>query len=152
MVRQDFDGNSDWEDCAPGTITGLMKRLKAERRRKSVVRFGPPVVLTVMLVLVAWNFGGVASSPSLQGPVREFDFGGVTCSEVQDSILQFAMGELEPVKQDAFAVHFQHCPVCRTKLEAMQNSGTPVAVSSSVEKTADDGEPLVVLFALRTDG
>ncbi|QDS94513.1 hypothetical protein FF011L_32920 [Roseimaritima multifibrata] len=152
MVRQDFDGNSDWEDCAPGTITGLMKRLKAERRRKSVVRFGPPVVLTVMLVLVAWNFGGVASSPSLQNPVGEFDFGGVTCSEVQDSMLEFALGELEPVKQDAFTVHFQKCPACRTKLEAMQDSGTPVAASSRVENPADDGESLVVLFAFGTDG
>ncbi|TWU40235.1 hypothetical protein Q31b_35800 [Novipirellula aureliae] len=114
MVRQNIEAHSSWEECTPGTIGDLRNRLNADRRRKSIVRIGAPIVVMAVLGLGVWNFGGSANSPAHREQLREFNFGGVTCSAVQASMQQFAMGQLTPDQQQAFTSHLQQCPVWMT--------------------------------------
>ncbi|WDQ19232.1 zf-HC2 domain-containing protein [Rhodopirellula sp. P2] len=120
MVRQDFEAHSDWEECSPGTIADLHNRLHAVRRRQSAVRMGTPIAVMAVLGMGVWNFGGTANPPESQEQLREFDFGGVTCSEVQASSQQYATGQLTPDQQQAFTLHLQQCPLCQQESDAMQ--------------------------------
>ncbi|TWU25300.1 hypothetical protein Pla52o_15990 [Novipirellula galeiformis] len=125
MVRQNFEAHSDWDECTPGTIGVLQNRFNADRRRKSVARIGAPIVVMAALGMGVWNFAGSGIPPSHQEPLRECNFGGVTCSEVQASMQQFVMGQLKPDQRNAFTSHLQQCPACQAKMDAMKRAHMP---------------------------
>ncbi len=155
-VHQDFDLNASWEECAPGTIGDLQNRLNDDRRRKSIVRIGAPIVVMALLGMGIWNFGGSASSPAHVSPAHqeqlpEFNFGGVTCSELQASMQQFAMGELKPAQQQAFAIHLQQCPVCQEKMNAMNEIDMPMADKNNLDNSANGFQTHRTLLASTVD-
>jgi len=125
MVRQNIEAHSDWQECTPGTIGDLRKRLNADRRRRSIARIGGPIVVMAVLAMGVWTFGGPANSPTRPQPLQEFNFGSVTCSEFQASMQPFAMEQLSPAQQQAFALHLQQCPVCQAKMKAVKKAEMP---------------------------
>ncbi|WP_404309482.1 anti-sigma factor family protein [Neorhodopirellula lusitana] len=151
MVRQDFEAHSDWEECTPGTIGDLHDRLNADRRRKSVVRMGTPIAVIALLGMGVWNYGGSANPSTHPKKVREFGFGGVTCSEVQASMQHFAIGQLTPNQQQAFTLHLQQCPVCREKMEAMKKAEMPMVDKNLIGNSPNGFQTHRTLLASNID-
>lgn len=151
MVRKDSEFDAGWEECTPGTIGDLRNRLNADRRRRSVVRIGAPIVVMAVLGMSVWNFGGSANSPAHLEQLREFNFGGVTCSSVQASMQQFAMGQLTPDQQRAFTSHLQQCPVCQEKIEAMKKAEMPMVDEDLIGNSPNGFQTHRTLLASNVD-
>jgi hypothetical protein len=127
MPRRNSSDDTTWTDCSPGTLTQLNRRLRATRQRATVMRVAAPV-----LVLVCSSFGvwavNQATAPT------EFNFGGVSCTEVQANMQQYAMTQLSPELQDSFEIHLEKCPRCQEKMQTMQDGD---AVSANVNPETD---------------
>ncbi|WP_442508028.1 zf-HC2 domain-containing protein [Novipirellula sp. SH528] len=124
MNRQDnfsLAANSDiWSDCQPGTLSQLARRQRMIRQRKTALRRGTPILFALVLGLTVW-IGSKSNSPA------EFDFAGVTCNEVQTSLQQYVMGELNVDMMSSFALHLEQCSACSEKLQTRQNPPASVA-------------------------
>ena len=119
MTRQDTSDVDTWTKCSPGTLTQLSHRIRAKQNRKVVVRVAAPVVLLICVGLGVWSMSGPRKS-------GDFDFGGVTCTEVQSGLQQYARGKLLPEERIAFDVHLAQCPRCQEMMRAMQSdNATP---------------------------
>ncbi|TWU23225.1 hypothetical protein Pla52o_27610 [Novipirellula galeiformis] len=113
MVRQTNENHDLWSDCPPGTIAHLHDRIVSQRKRQVAIRIGGPMIVVMLLALGMGRFSQTSSQPC-----PEFNFGGVTCSDVQTHFQAFTMHELEPAQHEAMAIHLDQCPNCRDILKA----------------------------------
>jgi hypothetical protein len=127
------ESNDDWSACSPGTIGQLHDRLAAQRKRQAVIRIGGPALMFVLLGIGVWSFIHTAAPE----PPAEFNYGGVTCSHVQENLQQFAMNALDPAEQKALTIHLKQCPVCQKKMKALQDKRAAIA-DNEVSKCPND--------------
>ena len=123
-----FDSTSAdvWAECSPGTLQQLSHRIRRDQLRKTVLRVSAPLAMIALVALVGVWSAWRPSTPS------EFNFGGVTCRQVEADMQRFAMSQLPADTQRAFAVHLANCPHCQERMRTMQRRAMPV------EGTAND--------------
>lgn len=110
-----------WEACPPGELSGMVRRVKARRRTRTW-----PQVAGASLAVLVLVAGGVfvatrLSSPTQEGPAG-FDFGGITCREVQPILPEYLAGTLDEGRARKVRKHVAQCPHCGPMLEEMRTS------------------------------
>ncbi len=121
-----------WEACPPGKLVEYARRTTAARRNRAVLRLAGEIGAAIgLFLLVVWL------SPWGNRP-REFDFGGITCSEVKTEMQQYMMGGLEPEEHEKIRLHLAHCPRCQELLKKMQGANAAIEGASLYESTAAD--------------
>lgn len=102
----------EWQPCAPGTLTGIAASVRARRRRRTAwLAAGTlcSVVLVGVLSYMIWKPGQ-----------REFNFGGIACSEVRANMVDYRMQRLPPDVSRRIALHMEQCPSCQEYMKRMQ--------------------------------
>jgi len=123
-----------WTACSPGTMGQLGRQIRGQRRRRVAIRVAAPLAMIVLVTLGVWS----VNRPT--APL-EFNYGGVTCRQVEANMQQYAMKQLPPDTQRAFAEHLALCPHCQEKMKAMQRGAMPVEAAMAV----DTESPVAVL-------
>ena len=102
----------DWDACEAGELRQVVWRLKSRRRNDMITRIGG---VAVVLLLVA--FAGTLVIQSMQAK-DAFNFGGITCEEVQDNFSAYVDGEVTPKLANRIRTHLSKCPHCKKPQEA----------------------------------
>ncbi len=93
-----------WKPCPPGTLVDLSQRMRGQRQRRHAVRLGGLMALVIAVAI------GVAV-PIAQRP-RQYEFGGITCREVQRILPAYVAGTLPAELAQRVQQHLLECPNC----------------------------------------
>jgi len=124
MNTSELHSAESWAVCLPGTLGQLSCRIRVQRRRQAAIRVAAPLAMIVLVTLGVWS----VNRPTAP---HEFNYGGVTCRQVEANMQQYAMNQLPPDTQRAFAEHLDLCPHCQQKMKAMQRGAMPVGATTA---------------------
>lgn len=130
-MNDQISATRGWSECPPGTITGMVSRLKTRRRLQHVVRDSS----TAGMLVVA------ATGLLLAGAHGRFHHshpGGITCTEAR---AQLSIAQAEPLGNamtDRVDAHLSGCQSCRDWLKATfpQDSHNVTTDDESEERSA----------------
>jgi len=114
-MMSDFRTDQQWDECPPGELSRLAKRLKSTERRALLKSQMGNAALCLVLVV-----GGVLWASSLIGRTGP---GGISCKEClahfDDYHLHLTTGApIEPIKlANQMQVHLDHCRLCRGEFD-----------------------------------
>lgn len=109
------ESSISWEPCQSDFLAGISSQKHvAKRRRRSARRVAAASACLAFLAIGVW---GVSSLT--RGPAENY-FGGVSCSQVRESIPEMMAGGLAPKLSEQIEVHLQQCPRCQQLLEEMR--------------------------------
>lgn len=125
-----MDGQSNsldqWEPCQSGQLRQVVRRLKIQRRNRTVAKSGGLTVLLLVLLLG----GGVLYQQSL-APCDHHE-GGITCSETKSMLPDYIAGKLDHELALKVKAHLAHCPDCGPLYQKMMSAmGQPTALHHS---------------------
>lgn len=134
-----------WKACPAGTLVDYARRAKTARRNRTVLRLAGEIGAAVILfLLVVW----LAPWGDRK---REFDYGGISCHDVQSEMKQYMMGGLAPEVREKVRLHLAQCPRCQELMKKMQGanatavrSGRYWSVSAHVDFHEFTGESGIV--------
>lgn len=101
-----------WNECPPGTISGMVCRLKARQRLQNVARVSATAAALLVVVTTGLFLTGVPGRFYHRHP------GGITCDEAR---AQLAVAQVERLSGDAansVEAHLSGCQSCRDWLKA----------------------------------
>lgn len=104
----------DWQPAGGGEVVRLTRRMKGRKSRRQFLKASSGVVGGVLAVAGGWFAVRSATRE------REYDFGGITCSEAMsraDAIMngkKLPDDEMMQVKE-----HVMLCPNCKPRFEKM---------------------------------
>src|SRR5262245_65892613 len=112
---------ADWEPAPPGTVGELARRVRTRRTRRRFLKAASGVAAGVVAAgggLWVWR---AATRP------REYDYGGITCSEVKPRLERLLAGQLPEPEATRVRTHVGQCPNCglRTEGRRVGNEGRP---------------------------
>jgi hypothetical protein len=116
MNDQNSDNNSDWKDCAPGTLTSLSTRLKRNGRRETIVK----ATMLAAALLLTIGAGRMFLQNSGNDPGQPMMYAGISCNDVQAQLAQWKKGELDEATADRIDKHLELCGSCAAKARALQ--------------------------------
>ena len=101
----------EWDSCPAGTLSALSGKLKGRNQRRRFLKFAGALSLAVL-------GGGVAVGLGLyfrrmpHDAVQDFNFGGITCTEVDQQAQAFALGQVQEPLLGKMRIHIAQCPKC----------------------------------------
>lgn len=110
--------STTWEECPRGTLSGLSTCLRRRQCRQQIARISGVLSVVLMTVAAGWYTLRSTSEPG------ESHYGGITCSEVHDSVPAYLAGELEPAVIERINAHFSECSGCRKYMEQQRQLQT----------------------------
>ncbi len=110
-MNDQISATGGWCECPPGTITGMVSRLKTRRRLQHVVR----VSATVGGLVVAATGLFLAGAP---GRLHHSHPGGITCTEARAQLSIAQVEQLSDVITERVDAHLSGCQSCRDWLKA----------------------------------
>lgn len=119
MTHQHQDNEtypSGWDRCPPGKLFGLGRRLRGRKTRRQFLK-GAAAAVGVLVTGGAFGLWWAARR------TREFDFGGITCSQVIPLMGDYMARKLPLADQTRVGEHLALCPRCRALLEKMNPTG-----------------------------
>ena len=132
MTNEHRDSDSGWKPCEIGLIGEFAQRLKNRRR----------VILTAQIAggaalggaLLALLLTVMPDIFSARGSVKDFNYGGITCSEVQSRADAYIRGELDEPTVVKISAHLKECPLCSVLIDRMKQEDTSTSFRSSVRE------------------
>jgi hypothetical protein len=103
----------EWLPAAEGEVARLTHRLKRRKTRRQFLKAGGGIVGGLLALAGGWWAVRTATHP------REYDFGGITCAEVEARADDFMQGRLAPEVAAKMTQHLSLCPKCKPKFERM---------------------------------
>lgn len=104
----------DWLPTGGGEVARLSRRLKARKTRRQFLKAGGGVVGGLLAVAGGWLAVRTATRE------REYDFGGITCSEAMARADAMMKGrKLPDTEMMQVKEHVTLCPNCKLKFERM---------------------------------
>lgn len=116
MNDQNSDNNSDWTDCAPGTLTSLSTRLQRNRRRETIVK----ATMLAAAALLTIGAGRMFLQNSGNDPLQPMMYTGIACDDVVSKLSQWKKGELDEATAARIDEHLELCGSCAAKARALQ--------------------------------
>lgn len=105
--------DNGWEVCPPGTLVEYARRAKTAQRNRAILRLAGEVGAAVALfLLVVW----LAPWGNRE---REFDYGGISCRDVQSKMQPYMMGALAADERERIRLHLAQCPRCQELMKKM---------------------------------
>jgi hypothetical protein len=115
MNNQNSD-NSDWKDCAPGTLTSLSAGLRRNGRRETIVK----ATMLAAAVLLTIGAGRMFLQNSGNDSGQPMMYAGIACDDVQAKLAQWKKGELDETTAARIDEHLELCGSCAAKARALQ--------------------------------
>jgi hypothetical protein len=106
MNTERTENDATREPCPPGELRTIADRTKPRRRRDALRQIGG-----VTAALIAAGAGGYLVSEWLWG-VREYDYGGIVCSQVVPLFRDYHAKSLDVETSRKIAVHLEQCSQC----------------------------------------
>lgn len=103
----------DWQPARGDEVVHLARLMRGRKTRRKFLKAGVGVAGGLIALVGGWWLFRLASSE------REYDFGGITCSEVAASSDDFMQGRLPPDQATKVKQHVRRCPNCKPKFERM---------------------------------
>ena len=104
----------DWLPASGGEVVRLTRRMKARKSRRQFLQAGGGIVGGLLAVA-----GGLFAVRSANRE-REYDFGGITCSEAMARADAMTKGnKLPEAEMMQVKEHVKLCPNCKPKVEQM---------------------------------
>lgn len=116
-----------WSQAPPGEVAQLGRKLRARRSRRLFLK---SAAATAAGVLLATSGAGLWW---LFGRHREYDYGGITCSEAIRLARPYMMGQLPAADRERVRQHVAQCSVCGPRFRQM---GSTNATSSRLRCAA----------------
>lgn len=114
-MKAKSDEGNQWEPCPPGELARIAGDLRRRRRTRIVTR-----VTTATAVLLVMAVGGAYFTSQFWNR-GDYDFGGITCTEVKADIPLMAAGKLDQETMMRIQKHLELCPKCKPLAEQMQD-------------------------------
>lgn len=137
-----------WNAVPPETLTRAADRARRRDRVRRDTWIGLGLAAVLVVVAVPWMFG-------LIGTAREYDFGGITCSEVHEVLPAYQEGTLEDETARQVAFHVDKCPRCSELVRSMMQDSQACIVGEHrhgcdcPDHTAGLEEPVALLSSTR---
>lgn len=129
----------EWEPCPSGELGRLVRRMESEPQRMAVKWATGAVAATALLALLV-----VGVYRMRQLPGMEYNFGGVTCSEVRARMQQYLAGEIDAELRERLEVHLAKCPQCaKLKQQMMEEETLRTSPNENHLVSTSLGTPLV---------
>ncbi len=116
MTTTKTSDQSEWTDCQGGEISGMARRLKAQRaisRRKQIMQSLSIAAGLLVMVGVGWMM--LPGDPPAGG-----NHGGIACSEVVKNGKQYVLHQLDPELAERINAHLGKCENCQRKLTMLR--------------------------------
>ena len=131
--------NDGWSPCPKGTLTGLSRTLKSRERVQRFKRISSLVaVLLITATAGTWFVNRSSDVP------MENSYGGITCTEVRDSLPQMVSGKADERLVAKINAHLAECPRCAEMARKMKEREMHAAARQSVD-VSDDQQHAVLL-------
>ncbi len=101
-----------WKPCPAGKLSALSTRIQRRTQRRRFLQFAGAFSL---LALGGGTLGFLLTRQ------REFDYGGITCSEVLGHAEAFMRGQLGEPLTGKIRLHLAECPSCGPRFRDMQS-------------------------------
>ncbi len=101
----------EWDSCPAGTLSALSGKLQGRKRRRRFLQLAGALSLAVFGGGVAVGLGLLLRKKP-EGAVQDFNFGGITCTEVDQHAQAYAMGRVQEPLLGKMRVHIAQCPKC----------------------------------------
>ena len=105
-----------WERSPPEAVLRLGKRLRGRKTRRQFLR-GAATAAGLMVTGGTFGLWWAASRP------HEYDYGGITCSQVRSLMNDMPEKKLPPAEEARVREHLALCSHCRPLLEKMNPTG-----------------------------
>jgi hypothetical protein len=102
-----------WAPCTPGSLARYASQHRGRRRRVAAAKIAGGSLVCVLAISIGWKL-------SHDGQLREFNFGGIACHEVQRLMPQYMMKELPAETSDKIQSHLAQCPMCQEIMRRMK--------------------------------
>lgn len=99
-----------WKPCPAGKLSALSTRIQGRMQRRRFLKFAGAFSV---LALGGGTLGFLLTRH------REFDFGGITCSEVLGHAEAFMHGQLGEPLVSRVRIHIAQCPHCGPRFREM---------------------------------
>ena len=104
---------SDWEPAPPGAVSRLARQARTRRSRRQFLKAAGGVAAGLLAAgSGVWAWRSATRS-------REYDYGGITCSEVAPRLQPLIAGTLPEDEARRVRAHVARCPHCRPAFEAL---------------------------------
>ncbi len=116
MTTNKTSDQSEWTDCQGGEISGMARRLKAQRassRRKQIMQSLSIAAGLLLMVGIGWMM--LSGDPSANGSHK-----GIACSEVIKNGKQYVLHQLDPELAERINAHLGKCENCQRKLTMLR--------------------------------
>ena len=101
----------EWDSCPAGALSALSGKLKRRKQRRRFLQIAGALSLAVVGGGVAVGLG-LFIGKRQNDAVQDFNFGGITCTEVDQQAQAFAMGQVQEPLLGKMRVHIAQCPKC----------------------------------------
>ena len=106
--------SDDWQPASGGEVVRLTRRMKGRKSRRQFLKSGGGIVGGLLAVAGGWF---VVRSATHE---REYDFGGITCSEAMARADTMMKGKKLPdAEMMQVKEHVLLCPNCKPRFEKM---------------------------------
>lgn len=137
-MNQQSTPQDDWTPCEAGALHRLARQAKSRRRLWDLSRAaGVAGLVALVLGIGFWSLGPGAGA-------RDYNFGGIACSQVQQHMEAFAAGSLPDELAQRIRVHLEECPHCRELMKQMEGEGMVSAGLAPASRSQPAGQPTAV--------
>ncbi|MDA1229296.1 MAG: zf-HC2 domain-containing protein [Planctomycetota bacterium] len=120
--------NDGWSPCPKGTLTGLASTLKRRERIQRLQRVSSLVAVLLIAVAAGTWFANRSSDVSMEN-----NYGGITCTEVRDSLPQMVSGKADESLVARINAHLAECPQCAEMARKMKEREMHAAAGHTPE-------------------
>jgi len=97
----------EWQPCAPGQISDVVRRLKTAHRRRVLRQVVVPVAVVLVAAVVAGSYMASHIGPR----------GSLACNDVRSYLAQYQAGNLSADLMGRIEAHLSQCPDCSDHAE-----------------------------------
>ncbi len=138
MVKQQISEDG-WGPCPKGTLTGLSVALKRRARWQQVQQASSLVAVLLLAVAAGtWFANRQPTHP------EDYPYGGITCTEVRDSLPQMMSGKADESLATRIKAHLAECPRCAEMARRMKEQEMHAVVGRS-SRNSDRRQSAVLL-------
>ncbi len=103
----------DWQPAAGNEVVRLARHMRDRKGRRQFLTMGGRIVAGLLAAAGGWWMAHVTTRE------QEFDFGGITCSEVAARADDLMQGRLPADEAARVRQHVLRCPNCKLKFDKM---------------------------------
>jgi hypothetical protein len=107
------DETNLWEPLSAGELGRIAVRRRRRRRTLAVGQLTTAVALLLVAGGLYLHFGSEPEPPRRQAKPGEFDYGGITCTEMHEVEAGLKAGTLDAKTMARVRAHLELCPHCK---------------------------------------